>query len=80
MIAIITAVVAMSGAPQCATVNNTNNRATWNVGRRRYAATFEDTGEAELVYSRPVPQLVRVADEMLLLGEPGPKLVRVCKA
>ena len=63
----------------CATINNTTNTVAWRTGSGPVqTATYRDLGGPRLVFDRPVPRAVRLAEGKLRQGEPGPKVARAC--
>jgi hypothetical protein len=80
----ITATPAHASTTTCAGISNVTNNAWWRSGGKLHVAHYSDMGGPRLVFDRPVPRAVRLAEAKLIEfdseGNPitGPKVRHAC--
>lgn len=62
----------------CAAINNITNNAWWRVDGKLVVAHYTRDDGTPLVFDKPVPRAVRLAEAKLSIGTPGPKVRRAC--
>lgn len=65
-------------ATVCATINNVDNTASWNSRSGKIIRTSYHEGDTGLIYDRPVPKQVRMAEGAIVVTPAASKTVTVC--